>query len=206
MTVAAPRLATLATLTGALLAASTALADEAPKTETPAVPAPEEVEAPSSGVKAAERLGLRVAEGEPIDISADELEALRGADGAERVIFRGNVQVKQGTLTIRAARLEAVYPKGAGGRPERIEASDSVRIRQEGAEALCTRAVFDEGAGRIVCTDDSGEATLERDGDVVRGERIEFDLRKGVLRVRGRARVRIRARPQAPESPGDTAE
>ncbi|MBW2414044.1 MAG: hypothetical protein JRG76_05985 [Deltaproteobacteria bacterium] len=186
--------------------ASPVPADEAPKT---AVPVPEEVEQETSNeTAAAARLGLQVSEGEPIDISSDELEALRDADGGERVIFRGNVVVRQGTLSIRAARLEAIYPKGAGGRPERIEASQSVRIRQEGAEARCKRAVFEERAGRIVCTDDSGEATLERAGDVVRGERIEFDLRKGILRVRGRARVRILPRPKDPEakSPGDSSE
>ena len=194
-----------------LLAASAVRADEAPapapEMAAPVVPAPKEVEESSSGQKAAQRLGLRVAEGEPIDISADELEAVRDPDGTERVIFRGNVRVVQGTLTVRAERLEAVYPKGGGGRPERIEATDSVQIRQEGAEALCRQAIFEERAGRIVCTDDSGEATLKREGDVVRGDRIEFDLRKGVLRVRGRARVRIQPRRSSDEeSAGDTAE
>ena len=206
MTAPARLLAVLA-LGLAATAASAASADEAPAPEAPGVPAPQEVDASSSGQQAAKRLGLHVAEGEPIDISADELEAVRDPDGTERVIFRGNVRVAQGTLTIRAARLEAVYPKGGGGRPERIEVTDSVRIRQEGAEALCKQAIFEERAGRIVCTDDTGEATLKRAGDVVRGNRIEFDLRKGVLRVRGRARVRIQPRRSSDEeSAGDTAE
>lgn len=149
--------------------------------------------------RAAERLGLRVDEGVPIDISADELEALRDPDGGERVIFRGNVRVDQGSLHMRAERIEAVYHKGAAGRPARIEATRNVRIEQDGAQAECTRAVFEEAASRITCTDEAGGATLRRDGDTVRGQRIEFDLRKGVLKVRGRARVRIKPRERDPE-------
>ncbi len=168
---------------------------------------PPEIES-DAGEQAARRLGLRVDDGQPIDISSDELEALRDADGAERVIFRGNVRVVQGTLQITADRLEAVYPRGAGGRPGRIEATQNVRIVQEGAQAECREAVFEERVGRIVCSAPGGNATLRRGGDVVRGDRIEFDLRKGVLKVRGRARVRIQPRkrdveplPSAPPAP-----
>ena len=183
---------------GVVLAAGPAWAD------APAVPAAEEVAPPAADIKnrAAERLGLRVDEGVPIDISADELEALRDPDGAERVIFSGNVRVTQGSLHMRADRIEAVYSKGASGRPGRIEATRNVRIEQDGAEAECARAVFEEAAGKITCSDKNGQATLRRDGDTVRGDRIEFDLRNGVLKVRGRARVRIKARdPKADPEP-----
>ncbi len=186
----------------------------ASEADPPVVPTeqPEEA-APDVTSQAAERLGLHVDQGVPIDISADELEAVRDADGAERVIFRGNVRVVQGSLQMRAARIEAVYPKGGGGRPGRIEATHNVRIEQAGAEAECARAVFEEALGRITCWDESGEATLRRDGDTLRGERIEFDLRNGVLKVHGRARVRIQPRkpdaerdepPPAVESQGNT--
>jgi lipopolysaccharide export system protein LptA len=177
------------------------------------VPRPEET-APAPDVKerAAERLGLRVDEGVPIDISSDELEAIRDPEGAERVIFRGNVRVVQGTLNMRADRIEAVYRKDSSGRPGRIEATRNVRIEQDGATAECARAVFDESAGEITCTHPDGQATLRRDGDVVRGERIVFDLRNGVLKVRGRARVHIKPRERdkdahdmqkAPKSAGE---
>ncbi len=190
----------------ALLGAATLAAPVAPL-------AASDEAAPNATNHAVERLGLRVDEGVPIDISADELEAVRDADGAERVIFRGNVRVVQGSLQMRAERIEAVYRKGGGGRPERIEATQKVRIEQDGAEAECARAVFEEALGRITCSDESGQATLRRAGDTLRGERIEFDLRNGVLKVHGRARVRIqprrpdaeRAEPApAPESQADT--
>lgn len=188
----------------ALIFAAAARADAptaavVPVPEEAAEPAPE----PDIKNRAAERLGLRVDEGVPIDIAADELEAIRDADGAERVIFRGNVRVVQGSLKMRADRIEAVYRKGAGGRPGRIEATQNVRIEQDGAEAECAHAVFEESVGKITCSDDSGQATLRRDGDTVRGDRIEFDLRNGVLKVRGRARVRIKPRPreEAEEEP-----
>ena len=113
-----------------------------------------------------------------------------------------------GGIKITADRLEAVYPRGSGGRPGRIEATQNVRIVQEGAQAECREAVFEERVGRIVCSAPGGNATLRRGGDVVRGDRIEFDLRKGVLKVRGRARVRIQPRkrdvellPSAPPAP-----
>ena len=179
----------------------------------PAAAEPPQAAAPDVSSQAAKRLGLRVDEGVPIDISADELEAVRDADGAERVIFRGNVRVVQGSLQMRAERIEAVYVKGGGGRPARIEATHQVRIEQDGAQAECARAVFEEALGRITCSDESGQATLRRDGDTLRGERIEFDLRSGVLKVHGRARVRIQPRkpdaqrgepPPALETEGNT--
>lgn len=177
-------------------------ADTPPVEAVPTPPEIEELTEPDAGEQAAQRLGLRVDEGQPIDISADELEALRDADGAERVIFTGNVRVVQGSLRITADRLEAVYPRGAGGRPGRIEATQNVRIAQDGAEARCNDAVFEERVGRITCSAPDGAATLRRGGDVVRGDRIEFDLRKGVLKVRGRARVSIQPRkPEGEETP-----
>lgn len=171
------------------------------RADSPPVPVPAEPAEAGMADRAADRLGLRVDEGLPIDIAADELEAIRDPDGVERVVFRGNVRVEQGTLRLRADRIEAVYKKGSGGRPGRIEATQNVRIEQEGAEAECARAVFEETAGRITCSDDRGQATLRRDGDTVRGNRIEFDLRKGVLKVRGRARVRIKPREAEAEAP-----
>jgi lipopolysaccharide export system protein LptA len=201
-------------LAGAAALAAPAAVRAAPETDPPVVPAePVEEAGPDVRKQAAERLGLRVDEGVPIDISADELEAVRDADGAERVIFRGNVRVVQGSLHMRAERIEVVYRKGGGGRPGRIEATRKVRIEQDGAEAECARAVFEEALGRITCSDESGQATLRRDGDTLRGERIEFDLRKGVLKVHGRARVRIQPRepdaerdepPPVAESQGNT--
>ena len=149
---------------------------------------------------AAERLGLAMDSGAPLEIRADELEALPDATGRDRVIFQQNVRVWQGDMLLHCNWLEAIYPKRpegsetpVGGQPERITARGAVRIVQAGNEAHCSEAVFDNQTCSAECTASDGRATLRRGDDVIEADRIFFDLCKGVLKARGN--VRIQARP-----------
>jgi lipopolysaccharide export system protein LptA len=178
-----PRLLSIALHAGLLLAASGA-AGEQPET-------------------AAQRLGIVVESGAPLEIRADELEALPDPSGRDRVIFQQNVRVSQGDMLLHCNWLEAIYPKRAegsatpvGGQPERITARGAVRILQAGNEANCSEAVFDNQACSAECTASGGPATLRHGDDLIEADRIFFDLCQGVLKARGN--VRIQARP--PES------
>jgi lipopolysaccharide export system protein LptA len=164
---------------------------------------------PTAGAQAeetaAQHLGLTMDSGQPLEIRADELEALPDARGRDRVIFQQNVRVSQGDMLLQCNWLEAVYPprpEGSdtpvGGQPERITARGAVRIVQAGNQAECSEAVFDNQACSAECTASDGRATLRRGDDVIEADRIFFDLCKGVLKARGN--VRIQARPAEEET------
>ncbi len=146
------------------------------------------------GKKTADRFGLKVATGAPIDISASEL-LVADEQASDRVVFQGGVRVRQADMSLTCDWLEAAYPSGAkGGRPDRIHARGSVEIAQQDVTARCTEAVYESARCRLLCTDRSGNAQLIRGDNVVRGDEIEFDVCKGVLKVRG-ARVHIASEP-----------
>ncbi len=142
------------------------------------------------------RLGLEVDRGAPITISAEEFDAVRDEDGAERVVFRRKVRLQQGDLHLSCDWLEALYPDGAGGRPARITARGSVALRQADTEVHCTEALFDDAACSVRCASTTGPAVLRRGDDVVEGREIHFDLCKGLVKVRGGGMVTIQ--PRAP--------
>ena len=48
----------------------------------------------------------------PVDVEADRIEV---QDRADRAVFSGNVQVRQGGLALDAARLTVAYAKGGSG-------------------------------------------------------------------------------------------
>jgi lipopolysaccharide transport protein LptA len=151
-----------------------------------------EPSAPKEGGRAAaDRLGLRVATSAPLDIEAGEL-LVADEQPSDRVVFQGGVRVRQADLNLRCDWLEAIYPSGAGtgGRPERIHARGSVEIAQGDVTARCSEAIYESARCRLLCTHQAGDAQLQRGDHVVRGDQIEFDVCKGVLKVRG-ARVHI---------------
>ena len=61
----------------------------------------------------------------PIDLSADRAEA---QDRVDRAIFAGNVIVRQGSLTLRTARLTLAYASQDGIDINRIDASGGVTV------------------------------------------------------------------------------
>jgi lipopolysaccharide export system protein LptA len=150
------------------------------------------------GDEAMARLGFSVNRDVPLEIGAEELRFEAGEGSEERVVFRKDVEVVQGTLTMHAQQVEAVYPEGTGGRPSRIVATDSVRIVQRGVEARCGKAIFD-GQCSVECRAGESNATLRRGKDVLTGRKIHFDLCKGTLEATGRTRVQIHPKPKAEE-------
>jgi lipopolysaccharide export system protein LptA len=141
--------------------------------------------------RAAARFGLSLASDQKMSIRAEELEAVRGEAGAERVLFRRGVRATQGDLAIACDELEARYGKAEDGGPDQITARGEVRIRQKEVEVLCAEAVFQRLEQWAVCRGGSSEAVLRRGDDVVRGREIRFDLARGVLSVKGGARVTV---------------
>ena len=109
----------------------------------------------------------------PIDLSADRAEA---QDRVDRAIFAGNVVVRQGTLTLRTARLTLAYASENGIDINRIDASGGVTVTSPSETAKGDFAVYDLEDGLITMV---GNVRLERGGSYLSGARLTIDLDSG---------------------------
>lgn len=115
---------------------------------------------------------------DPIEIEADELEVL---DAQSVAIFRGNVEVVQGTATLTTRELRVHYQAGEGGEIgptsnqglRLLEAFGAVEIRSEDQFASGDEARFDFIAEIITIT---GAVVLQQGDNLVRGQRLTVDL------------------------------
>ena len=109
----------------------------------------------------------------PVDISADRGEA---QDRADRVVFAGNVVVKQEELTLRTDRLTVAYSDSNGIDINRIDASGAVVVTSPSETARGDFAVYDLDQGMITMV---GNVRLERNGSFLNGGRLTIDLDSG---------------------------
>lgn len=120
----------------------------------------------------------------PISIQSDQLDVVsRG--GKRHLLFTDNVRVEQGDIELLTRRLDAYYREGQS-QPERLEANGDVQVVQGDRIARCERATYLRAEQRVVC---SGRARLVQGCDIVRGQRIEFDLEREHFTVMGAASV-----------------
>ncbi len=177
-------------------------------TPPPAAAAPAPVRAAQEPEKARASFGLDALEGGPaLTIRSDELEATE-QEGTRTLVFRSQVEVRRGDLTLRADRLQASYPPGAK-QPRELVANGGVTVVQGARSARCDRAIYEHAAARIVCR---GNAELRDAEDRIRGERIAFDLAERRVSVDGDVRLSLQpdagsaredTRRQAPELVGE---
>ena len=134
------------------------------------------------GVGAGNALAQGVAGGHdtglPIEIEADQLTVEQASD---RATFAGNVVVVQGDLTLRAERLTVEYALGGDSAVDqairRIEAEGGVTMASARETATGNRGVYDVRDGSIVIT---GDVTLTRDDNVIKGGKLTIDLESSV--------------------------
>jgi lipopolysaccharide export system protein LptA len=159
-------------------------------------------EEPKSAGEAVDRLGLRFTPNAELVITADVAEGTKTPTGQESVTFSKNVRASQGDMRLAADWLEAVYPKNASGRPDRITARGSVVMSQGANEARCSEASVDNVACTAECKSAGERASLRRGQDDVEANSIFFDLCKGTVRAVGDVLIRVRERPgETPPAP-----
>lgn len=119
----------------------------------------------------------------PVDVEADRIEV---QDRADRAIFAGNVRVRQGDLTLDAARLTVAYDRAAGDgvQIERLDATGGVQVRSPSETARGQYAVYDLNRRQITMI---GGVTLNQGANTVRGGRLVIDLDTGRAVVDGSA-------------------
>ena len=109
----------------------------------------------------------------PVDVAADRIEV---QDRADRAIFSGNVEVRQGNLRLSTARLTVAYASAGGIEIERLEASGGVLLRSPSETARSQYAIYDLDR-RIVTM--IGGVALTRGASHVEGGRLVLDLDSG---------------------------
>ena len=110
----------------------------------------------------------------PVDVAADRIEV---QDRANRAILSGNVEARQGNMTMNSARLTVVYANsGAGGsgtQIQRLEASGGVRLRTATETARSQFAIYDVPRRLVTMI---GGVNLDQGANHVQGGRLVLDL------------------------------
>lgn len=125
--------------------------------------------APAAGQRAGGGLG-NFNSNAPVDVAADRIEV---QDRADRAIFSGNVDARQGNLRMTAARLTVAYANNGGIQIQRLEASGGVTLRTPSETAQGQFAIYDLDR-RIVTM--IGGVSLVQGANRVQGGRLVLDL------------------------------
>ena len=122
-------------------------------------------------------------ESAPARVRSLNLVASDGEEG-RRIAFEGDVELSQEGTTLRAQRLEAIYPPGAD-QPDRLIAIGGVSLAEGIRQANCERAEYLRLENRVICHGGVARAGDDR----LEGDAIDFVLGEEKLSVRGRTRL-----------------
>lgn len=122
----------------------------------------------------------------PVDVEADRIEV---QDRSDRAVFSGNVRVRQGGMTLDAARLTVAYASNRGSGNDgidiqRLDASGGVVVRTSTETARGSVAIYDLNRRLITMV---GGVTLEQGANRVNGGRLVIDLNSGRSVIDGSA-------------------
>ncbi len=118
---------------------------------------------------------------QPVNYSADRIEL---QDRQNRVVLSGSVDIKQGDLTLNAARTTVAYTDTGSLAIQRIDASGGVTVSRGGETASGNVAIYDFNRRIITMI---GNVKLRRGTDTLNGGRLTIDLDTGVSSVDGSA-------------------
>ena len=117
----------------------------------------------------------------PVDVAADRIEL---QDRADRAVLSGNVNVRQGDLTLTSQRLTVAYSRVGGTQIQRLDAAGGVTVRSPSETARGDFAIYDLDRRLITML---GGVVLTRGSSEVRGGRLVIDLDSGRATVDGSA-------------------
>ncbi len=117
----------------------------------------------------------------PVDVAADRIEL---QDRSDRAILSGNVEVRQGDMTLAAQRLTVAYSRAGGTEIERLDASGGVRVTSPTETVRSQFAVYDLERRLVTMI---GGVVMTRNGNELRGARLTIDLQTGRATMDGSA-------------------
>lgn len=118
---------------------------------------------------------------QPVNIDAQRIEL---QDRQDRVVFSGDVRITQGDLRLNAGRTTIAYTDNGSLEIQRIDATGGVIVTRGGERASGNAAVYDFNRRLIVL---SGDVSLNRGEDRLKGGRLVIDLASGVSSVDGKS-------------------
>ncbi|MBN2344644.1 MAG: hypothetical protein JXX29_13340 [Deltaproteobacteria bacterium] len=110
-----------------------------------------------------------------VEVKADSLQIESEQKTAR---FVGNVRAVIGELRFFCSKMTITY--NDAGEIISLIASGGVTVMKDGAKAVANRAEMHTGSRRIVL---SGNPTLTRDGNTLKGKSIEVNLQTGKIQV-----------------------
>lgn len=147
--------------------------------------------------------GFGTSSKEPIQIDADSLEVF---DQEQRAVYKGNVIVKQGETTMKAAKVTVFYdrrgatPLGAKAASapsastndntalKKVEAEGGVAIFSRDQVATGERAIYDRSTDIVTMT---GNVTLSKGPNVTRGQRLVYNVGTGIATMEAGSSGRV---------------
>jgi len=117
----------------------------------------------------------------PVDVSAQRIEV---QDRADRVIFAGDVHIRQADLTLDGQRVTVAYSSGGGIQIERMDVSGNVVVRSPSETARGDFGIYDVDRRLITLL---GDVQLTRGQSRVNGGRLVIDLDSGRAVIDGGA-------------------
>jgi len=133
----------------------------------------------------------------PISINADDLEAVMQG-GKKKFVFRKNVVMEQGEMTLHTDALEAFYPEG-GSEPDRLIATGNVFMKKEGIQLTCDHATYIRAEDRLIC---EGDAVMVSGQDRLSAGRIDMQVETGVVKASINVKVNVTPKDSDKEKTG----
>ncbi len=118
----------------------------------------------------------------PFDLSADRFE-VRDKEGT--TLFTGNVIAIQGNLKLVSDRARAFYTRASTKVTiRRVDAQGAVKLTSPSETVNAAWGIYDLDSQQITL---GGDVTLTRGSDVIKGQRLELNLRSGITTLDGGA-------------------
>lgn len=117
----------------------------------------------------------------PVSYAADRIEL---QDRQDRVVLSGNVDITQGALRLRSARVTVAFTNEDSLKIQRMDATGGVTVTRGDESARGNVAIYDFNRRIITMV---GDVALRRGNDTLNGGRLVIDLASGVSSVDGRA-------------------
>jgi lipopolysaccharide export system protein LptA len=131
----------------------------------------------------------------PINITSDRMDI---DDGSGKSVYRGNVRLQQGSLSLRAGTLTVIQSPGKGKSSKVIAEGRPAVLRQikdgskEKIEGRANRLEYTVNSKLLVMT---GNASLKQGGETFKSDRIVYDRAKAAIKAgtsaKGKERVRV---------------
>lgn len=125
----------------------------------------------------------------PVDFAADRIEL---QDRADRAVLTGNVEVNQGDMKLRAARVTIAYTGGDQTQVNRMDASGGVVLTTATETARSAYAIYDLRTRLVTMI---GNVVISRAGKgETRGNRLVLNMNSGQASLNGGGGGRVTGR------------